>query len=203
MNVEIGTEASQFLFWENLNGIFIAVIPAPWWLSVNEAFFFVRVIEDDCKKKPDSFDKDNDDSSPFPLQIPDGQSGSWRILSRRRITVTSSWNEISAEQLREGGGEAREPLLPPAGGGQIFKDDMIGFPPPLIFSSWSGNIRTSYADEVSEKNVSSRQSHHCLGKKTKKTRKVAWFATTTKLKRRNWWFGKHHCRRTYSRKHLK
>jgi hypothetical protein len=44
-----------------------------------------------------------------------------------------------------GGCEAREPLLPPAGGGQIFKDDMIGFPQPLIFSSWSGYIRIYYA----------------------------------------------------------
>jgi hypothetical protein len=28
MNVEIGTEAEQSLFWEHINGIFVAVYPA-------------------------------------------------------------------------------------------------------------------------------------------------------------------------------
>ncbi len=33
MNVKIGTEAPQFLFWEHINGIFVAV---RWWALICE-----------------------------------------------------------------------------------------------------------------------------------------------------------------------
>ena len=53
--------------------------------------------------------------------------------SKRRITVTSSSNEIFPEQIENGGGGVGHPLSTTASG-QIFKDDENICPPPRILS---------------------------------------------------------------------
>jgi hypothetical protein len=61
------------------------------------------------------------------------------------MTITSSFNIISTDQLRNRVvGEVL--LLSPhhslqKASGQIFKDDVKGFPPPLIFASWSMRVQ--------------------------------------------------------------
>jgi hypothetical protein len=63
---------------------------------------------------------------------------SMKETSRRRITVTSSLNEISTDQLRNrvvtGGGITPIPFYSRLLDG-IFKDDVNVFPPPRIFPS--------------------------------------------------------------------
>jgi hypothetical protein len=52
---------------------------------------------------------------------------------KRRITSTSSSNEIFTEQLGKGGGRGPPPLST-AASEQIYKDDENIFPPPRILS---------------------------------------------------------------------
>ncbi len=61
---------------------------------------------------------------------------------RRRITVMSSLNGISTDQLgnRVGGVTPPPPPLLQQSSGQIFKDDVKVFLPPQMFASWTAVI---------------------------------------------------------------